>query len=72
MDLRPITDMLLCVDEDDPFKYQSRKMISKMRDIFRDDPLYAFYREFPSKMYSQEQKEGEMMSFLVQSLIYNN
>lgn len=31
---RPITDLLLCTDVDDPFKYHSRKMVCKLRDIY--------------------------------------
>jgi hypothetical protein len=49
---RPITDLLFCTDENDPLKYHSRKMVCKIRDIFKEEPLYAFYREFPTKMYT--------------------
>ena len=68
---RPITDILLCCDTDSPYKYHSRKMIAKIRETSAFDPLYAFYREFPDKMYSEEQKYAEMYSFLVNSLLYN-
>ena len=72
MPLRPITDLLFCVDQDDPFKYHSRKMISKLRDIYNREPLYAFYREFPEDMFSPAQKNAEMYSFLVSSVLFNN
>lgn len=45
---RPITDLLFCVDAQSPLKYHSRKMICKLRDIYQEDALYAFYREFPA------------------------
>ena len=68
---RPITDILLCCDNDSPYKYHSRKMISKIREVTYGDPLYAFYREFPTNMYTEEQKQAEMHSFLINSLLYN-
>ena len=52
MQNRPITDFLFCTDTDDSVKYHSRKMLCKIRDIFNEDPLYAFYREFPQQMYT--------------------
>lgn len=54
MSIRPITDLLISVDEDHPYKYHSRKLMGKLRHIKAGDPLYAFYREFPTKMYSQQ------------------
>ena len=69
---RPISDILLCCDQDSPYKYHSRKLIAKLREISAQDPLYAFYREFPSKMYTEEQKQAEMYAFLINSLLYNN
>jgi hypothetical protein len=69
---RPITDLLLCVDAEDPLKYHSRKMVCKLRDIYQKEPLYAFYREFSARMYTQEQKNAEMCSFLINALHYNN
>ena len=68
---RPITDILLCCDTKSPYKYHARKMIAKIRETSAYDPLYAFYREFPDKMYSEEQKISEMYSFLVNSLLFN-
>jgi hypothetical protein len=47
-------------------------MISKLRDIYHKEPLYAFYREFPDKMLSKDQKFAEMYSFLVNSVLFNN
>ena len=44
---RPITDILLTVDAESPYKYHARKLISKIREVGNKDPLYAFYREFP-------------------------
>ena len=51
---RPITDILLCCDTDSPYKYHSRKMIAKIREVTYRDPLYAYYREFPINMYTEE------------------
>ncbi len=65
MQNRPISYIMFCTDINDPLKYHSRKMLCKIRDIFNADPLYAFYREFPTQMYTQEQKRAEMYSFLV-------
>ena len=52
---RPITDLLICCEEQYNFKYHSRKMIAKLREVYASDPLYAFFREFPSKMYTEDQ-----------------
>lgn len=49
---RPITDLLICCEEDDPLKYHSRKLVAKLRESYAQDPLYCFYREFAAKMYS--------------------
>ena len=54
MQNRPITDLIFCTDVNDKMKYHSRKMICKLRDIFGEEPLYSFYREFPEKMYTEE------------------
>ena len=51
---RPISDILLCCDEESPYKYHSRKLIAKIREVTSADPLYAYYREIPSKMYTEE------------------
>ena len=68
---RPITDLLLTVDEDWPYKYHARKLMSKVREASVRDPMYAFYHEFPSQMYSEEQKTAEHFSFLINSLLFN-
>ena len=47
-------------------------MICKLRDIYNEEPLYSFYREFPSSMYSDAQKEAEMYSFLANAVLFNN
>jgi len=46
---RPITDLLVCVDEENDYVYHSRKLVAKLRDIYAEDPLYMFYRQFPPK-----------------------
>jgi hypothetical protein len=46
-------------------------MIAKLREVFNADPIYAFYREFPDKMFTQEQKNSEMLGFLINSLLFN-
>lgn len=51
---RPITDLLICC-EDNPHKYHARKMIAKLREVYAKEPLYAFFREFGSKMYTEDQ-----------------
>ena len=68
---RPITDILVTVDQEWPYKYHARKLISKVREVSASDPMYAFYHEFPSQMYSDEQKTAEHFSFLINSLIFN-
>lgn len=52
---RPVSDLLICCEEQNTLKYHSRKMTAKLREIYASDPLYSFYREFPSKMYTDEQ-----------------
>jgi hypothetical protein len=69
---RPITDLLFCVDSQDPFKYQSRKMISKLRESYQEKPLHAFYREFPEEIYEASEKNAEMYSFLARSVLFDN
>ena len=68
---RPITDLLLTVDEAWPYKYHARKMISKVREASARDPMYAFYHEFASQMYSEEQKIAQHYSFLINALLFN-
>jgi len=53
---RPITDMLVTCDEEWPYKYHARKLMCKLRETSIMDPMYAFYREYPAQMYSDEQK----------------
>jgi protease II len=70
---KPVTDLLISVDEElGHERYHARKFTSKLRDIFHQDPMYAFYREFSQKMYSEEQKKAEQYSFLINSLMYNH
>ena len=45
---RPISDILITCDEDSPYKYHSRKLISKIREASMMDPMYTFYHEFPT------------------------
>lgn len=68
--MRPITDLLICCG-DNPSKYHARKMVARIREVFAHDPLFAFYREFGSKMYTDEQIQAEMVSFLINSLLFN-
>ena len=68
---RPISDILLTCDAESPYKYHSRKLISKVRETSVMDPMYAFYHEFPAQMYSDEQKQAEHFSFLINSLLFN-
>lgn len=68
---KPITDMLLCVDEDNKAKYHTRKMVARIREVAALDPMYCFYREFSEKMYTEEQIHAEMVSFLINSLLFN-
>jgi hypothetical protein len=57
---RPMTDLLISVDEElGKERYHARKMVAKLRDVYNHKPLYAFYREFSSKMYSESQKQCE-------------
>jgi len=52
-DNRPMTDLLISVDEElGRERYHARKMVAKLRDVYNNKPLYAFYREFSSKMYT--------------------
>ena len=51
---RPISDVMMTCDAEWPYKYHARKMIAKVRDASYYDPMYAFYHEFPSQMYSDE------------------
>lgn len=68
---RPISDIMITTDLQSPLKYHSRKMICKLREACVTDPLYAFYREFDSQMFSEEQKRGEHFAFLVNALLFN-
>lgn len=68
---RPITDFLLTVDQEWPQKYHARKLIAKVREASSTDPLYAFYHEFSTQMYSEEQKTAEHYSFLINALLFN-
>ena len=68
---RPITHIMITCDQHSPYRYHSRKLISKIREVCQADPLYAFYREYPEKMYSHEQKMAEHYAFLLNSLLYN-
>ena len=68
---RPLTDILLTVDAASPYKYHARKLIAKLRDVAYKDPLYAFYHEYPSQMYSEQQKLAQSYSFLVNALLFN-
>jgi hypothetical protein len=52
MQIKPVTDIFLCCEEQHKYKYHSRKMIAKLREVYAYDPMFAFYREFSSKMYS--------------------
>ena len=68
---RPLTDLLLTVDSDSPYRYHARKLIAKLRDVAYKDPLYAFYYEYPSQMYSEEQKLAQSYSFVINALLFN-
>lgn len=42
-------DLLVSVDEDYLHKYHSRKLTSKLREVFAEHKSHIFYREFPKK-----------------------
>jgi hypothetical protein len=44
-----LTDLLVTVDEDYKFGYQSKKLICKLRELSTKDDSYIFYREYPKK-----------------------
>lgn len=64
-----ITDLLLTLDEDYKYSYQSHKLICKLRAICKSDESYIFYKQYPKKMYSLEQKLAHHYSFLINSLL---
>ena len=67
-----ITDLLVTVDENFLHSYHARKLICKLRDVMSQDKRqgYVFYREFPEKMYTSEEKVALHYSFLINSLLF--
>ena len=68
---RPISDILITCDEANKYKYHARKLMCKLRDASKHDPMYAFYHEYPRQMYSEEQKMAEHYGFLINALLFN-
>ena len=64
------TDLLICADEEDAYLYHSRKIISKLRQVYNKENSWLFYREFPRKAYTDTEKYVNMQSFLINSLIF--
>ena len=69
---RPISDILVTVDKDFAHKYHARKLTAKLRHMFSHEPLYQFYKEYPTKMFTREQVLADHQAFLINSLLYNN
>ena len=66
-----LTDLLITANEDHPHGYHAKKLICKLREIFQEDKQkpYLFYKEYPKKMYSPEEKIAYQYSFLINSLL---
>jgi hypothetical protein len=49
---------LLTQDSDFLYSYHTRKLICKLREVMANDKRlgFVFYKEFPEKMYTQEEK----------------
>jgi hypothetical protein len=67
-----LTDLLITVDENFLHSYHARKLTCKLRDVMSKDKRlgYVFYREFPEKMFTDDEKSALHYSFLINSLLF--
>ena len=65
------TDLLVCVDGENPLKYHSRKLMGKLRQHFGKDNSWVFYKEFREQELSHREKMAYMQSFLINTLLFN-
>jgi hypothetical protein len=66
------TDLMICVDEEFPYLYHSRKLVSKLRTIYNKENSWVFYKEYRQKSCTPDEKYANQISFLVNSLMFNN
>ena len=59
------TDLLICVDEDFEHIYHARKLICKLRQIYNRENSWIFYREYPRKQFSPDEKYAHQQSFMI-------
>ncbi len=64
------TDLLVCVDENNPMKYHARKLIAKIRSVYEKDNSWAFYNEFREKSMLEREKQAVLQSFIINTLLF--
>lgn len=52
------TDLYVCVDEDNKYKYHARKLMCKLREVYQKDNSHVFYKEYGRKGHSQLEKDA--------------
>ena len=65
------TDLYICVDEKFKYKYHARKLICKLREVYGKENSHNFYREYGFKGHTQDEKDANQYSFIVNSLLFN-
>ncbi|TNV73246.1 hypothetical protein FGO68_gene9908 [Halteria grandinella] len=66
------TDLLITQDESYLHSYHGRKLMCKLRDVMSKDKKlgFVFYKEFPEKMFTEEEKSALQYSFIINSLLF--
>lgn len=65
------TDLYVCVDEENDYKYHARKLIAKLREVYHKENSHVFYKEFSRKALTEDEKVSSQYSFIINSLLFN-
>ena len=65
------TDLMVCVDQDFPYVYHSRKLICKLREVYNKDNIWIFYKEYPRNSLTPDERDANQDSFLINSQLFN-
>jgi hypothetical protein len=66
-----VTDLLICVEDDFKEKYHAQKLICKLRQIYNKENSFNFYQEYGLKAHTEQEKDANQYSFIINSLLFN-